>query len=149
MFGILISLASGILMSVQGVFNTQVTKQTGIWIAASFVQATALIVCLAAWYLTGRESSFMEVIQVKPWYILLGGAIGAFITYTVIAAMQKLGPAQAVLFIISAQLIAAWLIELFGLFGTQKAAFDWQKLIGIAVFVCGTVIFKWKDLFAS
>ena len=30
MFGILISLLSGALMSIQGVFNTQVNKATGI-----------------------------------------------------------------------------------------------------------------------
>ena len=31
MIGIFIALLSGALMSVQGVFNTQVTKSTGIW----------------------------------------------------------------------------------------------------------------------
>lgn len=41
MWGMLISVISGILMSVQGVFNSEVTKQTGVWIAAAFVQVTA------------------------------------------------------------------------------------------------------------
>ena len=48
MWGMIISLISGILMSVQGVFNTEVTKQTSVWISAAFVQLTALIVCIAA-----------------------------------------------------------------------------------------------------
>lgn len=46
MFGILISLLSGALMSIQGVFNTQVNKTTGIWTANVFVQFTAMLVCL-------------------------------------------------------------------------------------------------------
>ena len=135
-------------MSVQGVFNTQVTKQTSVWVSASFVQLTALIVCLAAWFCTGREGSFSGIIHVKPWYMLLGGTLGAFITYTVIEGMAQLGPAKAVLFIIAAQLITAYLIELFGWFGTQKVEFDWTKLVGVIVFLGGIVIFKWKELFS-
>lgn len=148
MFGMIISVLSGILMSVQGVFNTQVTKQTSEWVSASFVQLTALIVCLAAWFVTGREGNFTGLVHVKPWYMLLGGTIGAFITYTVIVGMEHLGPAKSVLFIIAAQLIAAYIIELFGWFGTQKVGFDWLKLAGVVVFIAGIVIFKWKELFS-
>ena len=36
MIGFLIALVSGALMSIQGVFNTQVTKSTGIWTASAF-----------------------------------------------------------------------------------------------------------------
>ena len=46
MIGFLIALVSGALMSIQGVFNTQVTKSAGIWTASAFVQFTALLVCL-------------------------------------------------------------------------------------------------------
>ena len=147
MLGIIISIVSGILMSVQGVFNTQVTRQTSVWVSASFVQATALIVCLAAWLITEREQSLGGLFHVKPWYMLLGGVIGAFITYTVIVGMQQLGPAKAVLFIVSAQLIAAYLIELFGWFQTEKVGFDWLKLAGVVVFIAGVALFKWKELF--
>lgn len=148
MTGWLISIISGILMGVQGVFNTQVTKQTSIWVSASFVQATALVICLAAWLFTGRQGSFSGLFHVRPWYMLLGGVMGAFITYTVIEGVAQLGPAKAVLFIIAAQLIAAYLIELFGWFGTQKAGFDWLKLAGVAVFIAGVVLFKWRELFS-
>ena len=58
MLGMLISIVSGTLMALQGIFNTQVTKQTSEWVSASFVQFSALIVCLAAWFITGREGSF-------------------------------------------------------------------------------------------
>ncbi len=148
MLGMLISVISGILMSVQGVFNTQVTKQTSVWVSASFVQLTALIICLAAWFVTGREGNFSGLLHVRPWYLLLGGTIGAFITYTVIVGMNQLGPAKAVLFIISAQIIAAYIIEMLGWFGTQKVGFDWLKLAGVVVFIAGIILFKWKELFS-
>ena len=57
MIGFFIALISGALMSVQGVFNTQVTKASGIWVANAFVQFTALLVCLGAWLFADRSSS--------------------------------------------------------------------------------------------
>ncbi len=86
-------------MSIQGVFNTEVTKQTSMWVTASFVQASALIVCLIAWWVTGRDGSFTGLAGVQPKYLLLGGVIGAFITYTVVSSMNSIGPAKAVMFI--------------------------------------------------
>lgn len=142
MLGVLIALISGALMSIQGVFNTQVTKASGIWVANAFVQATALLVCLAAWLLTER-SSVTEIFRVQPRYMLLGGVIGAFITYTVIRSMDQMGPCKAVMLIVVSQIFVAYLIELFGLFGVEKQPFELKKLVGAAVAVIGIVIFKW------
>lgn len=143
MISFFIALISGALMSVQGVFNTQVTKSSSIWSANAFVQFTALLVCLVAWLFTDR-GSFAKVVSVEPKYMLLGGAIGAFITYTVIKSMDMLGPAKAVMLIVIAQLLVAYVIELFGAFGVEKQPWEWRKAIGMAVAIAGIVIFKWK-----
>lgn len=142
MWGIITALVSGALMSVQGVFNTEVTKQTSLWVSSAFVQLTAFIVCLGAWLVTDR-TNFMKITQVDPKYMLLGGAIGAFITITVVKSMDSLGPARAAMLIVIAQLIVAYVIELMGLFGVEKQPFEWRKAIGMAVAIAGIVIFKW------
>ena len=106
MIGIFIALISGALMSIQGVFNTEVTKSSSMWASASWVQLSALLTCLAVWALRDREN-LMNVFQVSPKYMLLGGVIGAFITFTVIQSMDSLGPAKAVMLIVISQLIVA------------------------------------------
>ena len=141
MFGIIIALLSGALMSIQGVFNTGVTKQTSLWVATGLVQLTALFVCVIAWFFTGRES-ISVLSEVRPRYLLLGGIIGAFITMTVVKSMGLLGPAKATLLIVVAQLAVSYLIELFGLFGADKADFSWRKLIGMGLAVIGIMIFR-------
>lgn len=143
MIGIFIALLSGALMSFQGVFNTQVTKATSIWVTNVFVQLTALLVCLSVYFVTDR-SSFGQLFEVKPKYMLLGGVIGAFITYTVIRSMDSLGPAQAVMLIVVSQIIVAYLIEVLGLFGVEKEPLEWRKVIGAAVAIVGVIVFKWK-----
>ena len=140
MLGILIALLSGLLMSVQGVMNTWVTKQTGIWLAAGFVQLSAFIVCVIAWFFTGRDK-ISGLWQVSPKYMLLGGIIGAFITIPVIKSMEMLGPAKAVMLIVVMQIVSAYLIELFGIMGTQKVPFSWGKILGGLISIIGIVIF--------
>lgn len=143
MVGFLIALLSGALMSVQGVFNTQVTKTSGIWVANAFVQFSAFLVCMGVWLCTDR-SSFATLLKVEPKYMLLGGVLGAGITYTVIKGMELLGPARAVMLIVIAQLIVAYVIELFGWFGVEKQPLEIRKVIGMGIAIAGIVIFKWK-----
>lgn len=143
MIGFLIAVISGLLMSVQGVFNTQVTKTTGMWVANAFVQFTAFLVCIAIWAISDR-TSFGTLLKVEPRYMLIGGILGAGITYTVIKAMDMMGPAKAVMMIVTAQILVAYLIELFGLFGVEKQPFYWRKVIGILLAAGGIILFKWE-----
>lgn len=143
MTGFFIALISGALMSIQGVFNTQVTKQTGVWVSNGWVQLTAFLVCAAAWFFTGR-SSITSILKVEPKYMLLGGVFGAAITWTVIKSIDALGPAKSALLIVVAQLIVSYLIQLFGLFGMDKEPFEWKKAAGLILAIIGITIFQWE-----
>ena len=130
-------------MSIQGVFNTQVTKTTGLWVSNGWVQLSAFVACLVAWFFAGRDS-IGALLRVEPKYVLLGGVIGAGITWTVVKSMEQLGPAKSALLIVIAQLIVAYLIELFGLFGVDKEPLEWRKVIGMGIALIGVAIFQWK-----
>ena len=143
MVGVIAALVSGALMSIQGVFNKEVTKQTSLWVSTGWVQLSAFAVCVFAWLFTGRES-ISALWQVENKYTLLGGVIGAFITITVIQSMGSLGPAKAAMLIVISQLAVAYVIELLGLFGVEKEPFQWRKVFGMVIAVVGIIIFKWK-----
>ncbi len=139
--GFIIALLSGILMSIQGVFNTQVMKQTSMWVAAGFVQLTAFLVCITAWLFTGKKG-ISGLMNVSPRYMLLGGVIGAFITYTVIKSIEIMGPAKAAMVIVISQIVAAYFIELIGAFGVQKAEFDVKKFVWATITAVGIFMFS-------
>ena len=141
MWGILIALLSGALMSIQGVFNTEVTRQSSIWVSAGWVQLTAFVTCLVMWLLTGRPE-VQGIWQVRPWYMLSGGVIGALITWTVIRSVESLGPARSALLIVVAQIAVAYGLEVFGLFGVEKSGWEWKKAIGALTAVIGIIIFQ-------
>ena len=136
MFGLIIALISGALMSIQGVFNTEVTKQSSTWTTSTFVQATGFLACLLIWLITERDQSFTMLLKVSPRYLLLGG---------VIKSVASLGPSQSAMLIVASQSVVSYLIEVFGLFGVEKTGFAWVKLLGVVLFVTGLIIFKWKS----
>ncbi len=141
MIGFFIAMASGALMSIQGVWNTQVTKTTGMWVSNLWVQFTAFLFCLIVWFFTGRES-LQTIVKVEPKFMLAGGILGAGITWTVIKSMEQLGPAKAALLIVITQLLVAYLIELFGLFQVEKQPLEIRKVIGMGIAFIGIWLFQ-------
>ena len=109
--GYIIALISGALMSVQGVSNTGVTKNTCMWVCNCFVQFTALLAGLVVWFFADR-SSFIGITKVSPKYMLLDGIIGTAITYTVVGGGAAGGPAGAGGGIVVSQVVVAYVIEL-------------------------------------
>lgn len=142
--GIIIAILSGAAMSIQGVWNTQVTKQTSLWTTNILVQLLALLASIVIWIFADRDS-LTKLWQVEPKYMLTAGLLGAFITFSVIRSMDLLGPAKAVLLIVIAQLLLAYIIELLGLFGVDKSPFSVRKLVGIIMAIVGFIIFKWTS----
>ena len=104
---------------------------------------SAFALCFVAWLISGRDN-VMTLAKVEPKYVLLGGVIGAGITWTVIKSMEQLGPAKAALLIVISQLIVAYIIELLGLFGVEKEPLEWRKVIGMGIALIGVAIFQWK-----
>ena len=142
MLGIIIAIVSGALMSVQGVFNSNFTKQTNLWFANCIIQFSAFIMCLLIWLITKPGGNISMLYNMEDKYVLLGGIIGSFITFTVINSMNRHGPAKAVMIIVVAQILVAYIIELCGMFGVEKAAFEMKKLFGVVIAIIGIIMFS-------
>jgi transporter family-2 protein len=141
LIGIILALLAGLLMSVQGVFNTRLMDSSNMWTTNTWVHFTAFVTSIAVWFFAGRENLF-SVFSVSNKLYLFGGVIGALITFTVIKSIASLGPAYATMLILLAQLVASCLIEFLGLFSTEKTCFEWSKLIGAALMVAGIIVFQ-------
>lgn len=143
MWGIIFSIISGVAMSVQGVFNTQLTKKIGVWETTVLTQGIALLTALIVLFFAG-DGSFRNLKDANKLY-LLAGVLGTVITFTVIQSMSDLGPAVAVATILVAQLVAAALINHFGWFGSEVVHSSViRQIVGVAVMIIGIIIFKWK-----
>ena len=124
MWGVLAALLSGALMSIQGVFNTQVTKQTSLWVSTGWVQFSAFLVCILAWLFTGRQS-IGALWQIENRYTLLGGVIGiligvagAFGICSLIGFTAKVSAGT----VLGASLFSSAVGIFFGIYPAKKAA---------------------------
>lgn len=142
MFGIICAIISGISMSLQGVFNTRLGEKIGTWETNVFVQGTGLILTLIISFMIGK-GSYSQIKNVNKLY-LLGGALAVVITFTVMKSISSMGPTCGIGIILVAQLLAAAIIDAFGLFGSEKIKFSLHHFIGVAIMIIGIVIFKWK-----
>lgn len=143
MIGILLAIISGISMSLQGVFNTRLGDKVGIWETNVIVQATGLILTLIISFFFGR-GSYKDLKEVNKLYFL-GGVLGVIIIFTVMKSISDMGPTMGIGIILIAQILAAALIEAFGLFGNDKVHFGIKEILGVAIMVAGIIVFKWKQ----
>ena len=129
-------------MSVQGVFNTRLSEQTGLLESNFIVQAIALV--LAAISLFWANGSFSGAMSVNKLYLTGGGVLAMVITITVMLGIKNLSPTVAISIILVSQLAAAALIDAFGLFDSEKMVFGIRKIIGLAVMIGGIILFSYK-----
>ena len=140
LLGIVLSIIAGMAMSVQGVMNTRLGEGIGNMEANAFVQGTAFALAMSA-LLFWRQGSFSALGSVSRLY-WLGGALGLVITLTVMLGIKSLGTTVAISIILMSQLLVAALIDAFGLMGSEKIAFGWNKFVGLAVMCGGMLLFK-------
>ncbi|NLU07241.1 DMT family transporter [uncultured Clostridium sp.] len=143
MLGILYSIVAGISMSVQGVFNTRLSEKIGLWATNTLVQGSGFVITLAVVLLSGREN-WNNIGSCKKLYFL-GGALGVIITFTVMQGIKSLGTTYSISIILVSQLLAAALIDFWGLFDSAKMNFAFNKVAGIIIMIIGILVLKWKN----
>jgi len=138
--GYLFAVIAGACMSIQGVMNTRLGEKTGLFVSNAYVQGTAFVLALICLFFA-KDNNFRAFGDVNRFY-LLGGAFGTAITLTVMLSVKGTSPAIAVSTILISQLICAAVIDAFGLMGTEKAVFGWNKYLGAIIMIAGVIIFK-------
>lgn len=142
MKGILFSIAAGVFISLQGVFNTRLSEKLGFWETNTFVHGTGFVITFIIMMAVGN-GSFTRLGEANKIY-LFGGLLGVMILFSVMNAISALGATYSVAILLVTQLIAATIIDSFGLFDSPVIRFDITKFLGIAIMIIGIVVFKLK-----
>lgn len=138
--GIIYSMLAGAAMSIQGVMNTRLGEKIGVLEANAFMQGLAFVLSVIVALAFGN-GNFSQLMSAKKVY-MLGGVFAVIITVTVMLGMGKLSPARAVLIILITQMLVAAVIDAFGILGTEKVPFTWNKYAGLAVMIGGVLLFN-------
>lgn len=140
---IILSIICGIASSVQIGLNATLAKGLGneMWtaIVALFIGALGLSVYAI---LTQNMSFKWQGISTAPLWVWTGGLLGAvFVAGSMIAA-PKIGSAMFVGLILVGQMLAALVLDHYGLLGFQQSQINLGKILGMCLLVGGLVIIK-------
>ena len=134
----------GAILPVQAVLNTKLGKQTGGPLISSLLSFLVGLICLFIINLFANYSAFtnMKLLSVSPWYVWMGGLLGAIYVSCVIFVNQQHGVALTFALVVAGQIFISLLIDHFGLFGSIVRPLSIPKIIGALLIIAGLVLIK-------
>jgi len=140
-FALLAAAVSGAAMSFQGAFNASLQRRVGLVGASLVVHIVGLVVSGIVLGLTlalGHRIPVGPGLLRAPWFAYLGGILSVLIIMGVAFAFPVAGAGLGVSTIVTAQLIAALVLDHFGWCETRTIPVTWVRLLGAALLILGT-----------
>jgi len=130
----------GVALSVQNGINSALAKHVGSALfgaAVSFAVGTAVLI--AAVLVSGEGGLVGRLREVPPLY-LTGGFLGAFAVASSVWLVPRLGVAALMVVVVAGQLVAAILVDHFGLFGVPQHSIGWARVLGVLLAIAGITL---------
>ena len=138
----LVMLAAGIGIPVLAALNAQLGNRIGSPAAAATVLfIVALCATTATLFLTTGAAALANV-PAQPKYLLLGGFFVAFYVLSVTWIAPRFGVGNAVFCVLLGQILAASVIDHFGLFGAVVRPLSLMRASGIGLMALGVLLIQ-------
>lgn len=140
----LLAIGGGAMLPIQFAVNSHLGRLLGSPFAASvvsFAAGLALLLLLSAVFVRGLPSA--AAMRSMPSHVfIVGGVCGAIFVVVAIVVTPRLGTAAMAVFAILGQLLAATVIDHFGLLGVATRELTPGRLIGALMVVVGAVLVR-------
>lgn len=137
----LLALVAGALIPVQASSNALLTLSTGHVLYSSLILfATGSAMVLGLIVMLRPEIPSLQTLINAPLQSYLGGFIVATYVLSITFLVPRIGVGNAVLFIVSGQIISAALIDHFGLFGAPVFELSPRRMLGLGCMVVGLTL---------
>jgi bacterial/archaeal transporter family-2 protein len=135
-----LAVTAGLAGSVQVALMSRLGERIGVLEALAFSTAVTAGIALVILVLARQSLAGFERAVHQPWWMLLGGVMGLIIVFTVTYAGPRIGVAATVGILIAGQLAMGAAIDRWGLFGSDRIALHWPRLLGIALLAAGAAL---------
>jgi bacterial/archaeal transporter family-2 protein len=138
--GLLFSVVAGTLVSLQNIFNSNVSERAGSWATTTLVLGLGFLASLSiGLFFEGRHLFNLQHMQ--PWF-WFSGIIGVGVVTCIVQGIKRLGPTYAISIALTSQLVFALWWDSIGWLGLDKVPFTLKQAIGVFVIICGIIVFK-------
>lgn len=131
---IAIAIIAGLCVALQGQFIGSMTRSAGAPTSVVITYGAGAILAAIIWLTRGAP---VHGVRQFPWYAWTSGALGLVIVGGIGFATPRLGLSRTIIITVAAQLLAAILIDHFGLFSAPQRAIDVWRALGYAVTIAG------------
>lgn len=138
--GVIFSILAGIMVSLQGIFNTRASEHIGLWHTNVLVHGSGFVLALII-LIAINKVTFSNIKSVKPYY-LIGGILGVIIVFSIMKGITDLGASYAITILIVTQIVANALINYFGIFGEHIIHFSWTQILGLILMIVGIFLYQ-------
>jgi transporter family-2 protein len=137
---VVLSIAAGMAGSVQVAVMSRFGDRVGIFEALAFsALGTALITAVVLLVVRHSVDGYAAAARQPPW-LWIGAVMGAIVVFTITFAGPRLGTAATIGLLIAGQLAMGVVIDRFGLFGLDRIALHWPRLVGIVLLGAGAAL---------
>jgi bacterial/archaeal transporter family-2 protein len=138
---VLVTVAAGGLVAAQAPVNNVLSDRVGTWgaVSVNFIVGTVFVLALAFAFgggFSGNEDAATPALG----YWVFGGFAGAAIVATTLVAVRELGAGGVTVAVIAGQLTLSVVLDRLGVLGLEQRAVTWEKVLGIAFLIAGTVL---------
>ena len=129
----LLSLLTGVLISVMIAFNGGLTEQYGVYSATVIIHVAGLLMTLVI-LAAKREWPFAKA---QAWFLYLGGAIGVVTTVFNCLAFGRISVSSILALGLFGQSVTGLVIDQYGLLDMPRHPFKKRKILGLLLILCG------------
>lgn len=139
-----LTLVTGAILPAQAVLNTRLGRQTGGPLMGALLSFSVGLICLLLLNLVTNPSSVVHLrpAHVSPWYIWIGGFLGAIFVGFITWVNQQQGVALTFALVVSGQIFCSLVIDHFGLLGSAVRTITFEKIVGAILIIIGIILIK-------
>jgi bacterial/archaeal transporter family-2 protein len=132
---ILIGLAGGVAVGLQGPLASMIGQRLGILESVFIIHIGGAFVALLPllFYSGGKLAQWKQL----PWYTLIAGAFGLVVISAISYMIPRVGVAASIVAIVAGQLLVSAVLDQYGWLGAMIRPLDLTRAIGLAVVFVG------------
>ena len=132
---VLIAVIGGVASAFQGQFMGVIDSRVGSKESVFITYVSGGV--LAALVMLVARGGHLNLWHRVPWYTLTTGVLGLIVVGAIGFTAPRLGLGKAFTIMVASQLIAAVVLDHFGLFGAAARVLSVQRLVGLVVMILG------------
>lgn len=141
---IALAITAGVAVAFQPGINAAFARSTGHRLHGGVLNFAVGVTTLLALALALRVPAPAGIAIVSaPWWAWLGGVLGAYFVVMALTLVPVIGATSYLMAMLLGQVVAAAIIDHWGLVGLPVQSFSWGKAIGIVLVLAGVVCVRY------